>query len=189
VVSTTTTDAPNLNPTSILRLAEQGVEEHLQKPAGLSRAKASSIVALATAFEKGELTEDFFIAPTSTEADIRNALLPIKGIGPWTCDMFLMFYLEKGNVMPLGDLGVRKGIAKFFTLTGRGPKQSLCQVKDKDVMERTLAPFEPYQSLVAYYMWVVADTKDFYREEDKSGHTLEVDASQKEVKTKRKRKS
>lgn len=185
----TTTNAPNLNPGIVLHLAEQGVELHLQKPSGLSRAKAASIVALATAFESGELTEDFLIAPTSTEADIQNALLPIKGIGPWTCDMFLMFYLEKGNVMPLGDLGVRKGIAKFFNLTGRGPKQSLCPVKDKDVMERILAPFEPYQSLVAYYMWAVVDTKDIYREDNKNGVTLEVDTYQSQLKTKRKRKA
>lgn len=75
--------------------------------------------------------------------------------------MFLMFYLEKRSVLPLGDLGVRKGIAKFFKLKGRGHQGSLCDKKDRDVMEAVIAPYAPYQSLVTYYMWGVADTKDF----------------------------
>jgi len=160
----TSTDEAQLTPNAILALAEQGFESQLQKPAGLSRAKARAIVALAEAFDRGNLTESFLTASSSTEEEIRSKLLPIKGIGPWTCDMFLMFYLEKENVLPVGDLGVRKGIAKYFGLKGRGPKGSLCQVKDKEVMEDIMKPFRPYQSLVTYYMWKVADTKDFYRD-------------------------
>ena len=134
----------------------------MRKPAGLSRAKAQAIVALAQAFvaDDGDL-EDFLNSPNSTEEDIRSKLLPIKGIGPWTCDMFLMFYLEKGNVLPVGDFGVRKGIAKFFGLKGKGYKGSLCNIKDKEVMEQVMAPYKPYQSLISYYMWAVADTKTF----------------------------
>lgn len=157
-----------LTPEAILFLAEKGVEDNLRKPAGLSGAKARSVVALAQAFADGDVTEAFLTAPTSTEDEIRSKLLPIKGIGPWTCDMFLMFYLEKGNVLPVGDLGVRKGMAKFFGLRGKGYKGSLCNIKDKAVMEQVMAPYEPYQSLISYYMWAVADTKDFYRDTKES---------------------
>lgn len=162
-----------LTPEAILSLAELGVEEHLRKPAGLSGAKARSIVALAQAFADEDVTEAFLTSPTSTEEDIRSKLLPIKGIGPWSCDMFLMFYLEKGNVLPVGDFGVRKGIAKFFGLKGKGHKGSLCNIKDKHVMEQAMAPYQPYQSLICYYMWAVADTKDFYRDSSRSTTTTE----------------
>ena len=159
-------------------MAQKGLEEHLRKPAGLSRAKAQAIVALAQAFvaDDGDL-EDFLNSPNSTEEDIRSKLLPIKGIGPWTCDMFLMFYLEKGNVLPVGDFGVRKGIAKFFGLKGKGYKGSLCNIKDKEVMEQVMAPYKPYQSLISYYMWAVADTKDFYRDSNTTTTTSSSSSS------------
>jgi len=156
--------AQPLSPESITTLAKKGMEEHLRKPAGLSNAKARSIVALSDTFLSGELSETFLTNPTSTEDEIRTKLLSVKGIGPWTCDMFLMFYLEKPGVMSLGDLGVRKGIAEFFGLKGRGYKGSLCDKKDRDVMEAAVAPYAPYHSLMAYYMWAVADTKDMFRD-------------------------
>lgn len=154
----------DLTPCRILRLAKEDAETNLRKPAGLSRAKCNSIVALANSFDRGDLTEAFLSDTESSEAAIREALLPVKGIGPWTCDMFLMFYLEKGNILPLGDLGVRKGIAKYFGLVGKGKgyKGSLCQVKDKELIDGLAAPHSPFRSVFTYYMWIVADTKDFY---------------------------
>ncbi|KAG7359201.1 DNA-3-methyladenine glycosylase II [Nitzschia inconspicua] len=167
----------NLTPTTIVNLAEQGMEVHLQKPAGLSAAKARSIVALAKAFQKEtssdinkntvndnndipNLSDEFL----TTEPDfrVRETLLRVKGVGPWSCDMFMMFYLERPDILPVGDLGVRKGIAKLFQLRGNAKGGSLCPKKDRQLIETTLAPYRPYQSLVAYYMWRVADTKDVY---------------------------
>jgi 3-methyladenine DNA glycosylase/8-oxoguanine DNA glycosylase len=163
----------NLNPNTILELASKGFEEHLQKPAGLSKAKARSIMALAEAFQAGELrdmsiTDDHTSSlseaflTTAEDDKVRKALLSIKGIGPWSCDMFMMFYLERPNVLPVGDLGVRKGIAKLFQLRGKGKQSSLCPKKDAELIDKTLAVYKPYSSLVSYYMWKVADTRDVY---------------------------
>ena len=79
--------------------------------------------------------------------------------------MFLMFFLEQGDIFPVGDLGVRKGVARFFNLKGKGRGGSLCPKKDFIKLQTVLEPFRPYRSLVAYYMWKVADTKDFYKSE------------------------
>eukprot|EP00980_Cylindrotheca_fusiformis_P027200 scaffold19324_cov152-Cylindrotheca_fusiformis.AAC.15 len=147
-----------LNPDIILSLANQGVEEYLRKPVGLSKAKANCIVALAQAFHDGDLSEDFLYSASVPET--REALLKIKGIGPWSCDMFLMFVMEHADVFPIGDLGVRNGMTKFFRLKGTGKSGYLCQKKDLKKMEKAMAPFEPYRSLACYYMWRVADTKD-----------------------------
>jgi 3-methyladenine DNA glycosylase/8-oxoguanine DNA glycosylase len=183
----------DLTPSVILALSQRGLEHHLQKPAGLSGSKARSIVALAEAFsvqegedkeemeeEKedrarrggdlvpscggiGRLSDDFLTS--ADDKDVREALLAVKGIGPWSCDMFMMFYLERSNILPIGDLGVRKGIAKHFGVRGKAKGGALCPKADADIIYKTLQPYHPYQSLVAYYMWRVADTKDVYQEE------------------------
>jgi DNA-3-methyladenine glycosylase II len=149
-----------LTPATVLKLVDQGIEVSLQKPSGLSGAKARAIHALARSFQDEQLTEIFL--KSGSESAVREALLQIKGIGPWSCDMFLMFYLEQPNVFPVGDLGVRKGMAKYFDLRGKGKGGALCPKKDLEAMQQAMEPYQPFQSLVTYYMWKVADTKDFY---------------------------
>ena len=155
----------------------------LQKPAGLSRAKAHSIVHLAHAFQSGHLTEEFLTSTKSLGANdngasdndklVREALLQIKGVGPWSCDMFFMFYLEKPNILPLGDLGVRKGIAKYFAMAGKGG--TLCPKKDASRIHQRLNSYHPYQSLLTYYMWRAADTPEFYRGNNQQDNTSATD--------------
>lgn len=182
--SSSSTSGQNINNNSM--------EVRLQKPAGLSRAKTRSIVALAEAFDQGTLSNAFLTntttSATSDEA-IRQALLAVRGIGPWSADMFSMFYLERSNILPVGDLGVRKGLAKFFGLRGKGKNGSLCPIKDEEVIREKLAPYHPYHSLVSYYMWKVADTKDVYHaEKAKRGKKSKTEtSSSNKTKTKRAR--
>jgi 3-methyladenine DNA glycosylase/8-oxoguanine DNA glycosylase len=172
--SSTTTPQPSLVVDDVSRL---------QKPAGLSQSKATSIVHLAHAFQEGYLSDAFLTKAKMNDNNndddgdtgLRDALLQIKGIGPWSCDMFLMFYLERPNVLPLGDLGVRKGIGRFFAMKPLTKTPSnggmLCAKKDADRIHERLAPYNPYQSLLTYYMWKAADTKDFYND-DKNKATV-----------------
>jgi DNA-3-methyladenine glycosylase II len=53
---------------------------------------------------------------TMTNAQITEHLTQVKGIGNWTADMFLIFALNRQNVLPVGDLGIRKGFQKVFNL-------------------------------------------------------------------------
>ena len=93
--------------------------------------------------------------------ELREKLMAIKGIGPWSCDMYLLFQLKKPDVLPLGDLGVRAGAKRFFNVSGHGKNGALDQKKDAATLEALFAPFAPYRSLASYYMWRVADTKAF----------------------------
>ena len=174
----------NVTPTEILRLAQIGLETHLQKPAGLSRAKAHTIVALAKAFEEGSLNETFLTSMSTSEEQIRSALLKIKGIGPWSCDMFLIFYLERPDIFPIGDLGVRKGVAKLFTLRGNGRKGMLCPKKDFDLMEQVMQPYRPYRSLATYYMWKIADKKTMTNEEDENDKKTGISSEERKLEIK-----
>ena len=152
----------NLTPETILSLAfdNNGLVDNLQKPAGLSRAKANAILDLSYHFIRGTLSEEML--HSSPEQDVREALLQVRGLGPWSCDMFLMFTLERSNILPVGDLGVRKGLSKAFFMRGSAKGGSLCPKKDLNSIQATAEPFAPFQSLLSFFMWKAADTVDFY---------------------------
>ena len=141
-----------------------GLPEDLRTACGLSRAKARAVVATCRAFESGELSDEL-LATCEVDA-LRQKLCAIKGVGPWSCDMYLLFHLKKADVLPLGDLGVRAGAAKAFAVKGSGKNGALDAKKDAAKLEALFAPFAPYRSLAAFYCWRVVDTKAFTQDAD-----------------------
>ena len=103
---------------------------------------------LALRESRGEIP-DLRRMSTMPEDDIVNALIPIRGIGRWTVEMMLMFRLGRPDVLPIDDLGIRKGaqvIDKLDTmptpreLAGRGER------------------WGPYRSYASLYLWRIADS-------------------------------
>jgi DNA-3-methyladenine glycosylase II len=129
--------AGELTPQSILRLRP----ERMRK-LGLSRAKTEYIRDLARLTAKGEVVFETLLE-LEDEAVIEN-LTRVKGIGVWTAHMFLMFALQRPNVLPVGDLGVRSAIRKAYGL------EALPTVKE---IEELAAPWHPYCSVAAWYLW------------------------------------
>lgn len=82
--------------------------------------------------------------PTAPDDEVREKLVSIKGIGPWTVDMFLMFGLGRADVLPVGDYGVKVGIQKLFTLS---------ELPKPAEMERLAEPWKPYRSVASWYVW------------------------------------
>ena len=162
------------------------IDTQIRKPAGLSKAKIRSIIDLAKFYERGELSDDLLFyhpsSPTTSvtasldclqhkndtknmkETLIKSRLLKVNGIGPWTCDMFLMFHSHQSNILPIGDLGIRKGTTLFFGVKGKGKNGVLCDKKDLSTIKNLHRPFEPYQSISSYYMWKFVDTVDFQQD-------------------------
>lgn len=71
-------------------------------------------------------------------------LTSVKGIGVWTVHMFMMFSLHRPDVLPVGDLGVRKGVRDLYGLKNLpGPLQ----------MEQLCEKWRPYRSVGSWYMW------------------------------------
>ena len=83
------------------------------KEIGLSRQKISYIKNLSEFFIENNNLIDF---DKFTDEEISKKLLSIKGIGQWTVDMFMMFTMLKIDILPLGDLGIKKAIQKLFHL-------------------------------------------------------------------------
>lgn len=84
------------------------------------------------------------------EVTLREHLLQVKGIGPWTVDMFLIFALNKKDVLPVGDLGIMKGFQKVFKL------KKLPSVK---VMEKLAEPYRGERTHLSLYLWQSLDGK------------------------------
>ena len=106
---------------------------------GLSVRKASYLQDLATKFSDGTISETKLMDWSDDE--VCENLLVVKGIGPWTVDMFMIFYLNRLDVLPIGDLAFRRGAGKHLGTTS-----------ESKIIEKCLG-YAPYRSLVAKYFW------------------------------------
>jgi len=113
---------------------------------GLSRSKAEFLHCLASAYLEGTINPRRF-ARMSDDA-LRTSLTHVKGLGIWTVDMFLIFGLLREDVLPTGDLGIRKGMQRVFDLSDL-PKASR--------MTELAAPWQPYRSVACHYLWHAVD--------------------------------
>jgi len=123
------------------RLLAQEPEE-LRAAAGLSRAKVAYLRSLAEHVLSGEL-ELARMDALDDEAVIAE-LVAVKGLGVWTAHMFLMFHLGRPDVLPVGDLGVRRAIERAYELPG---------LPDPPAMEQIAAPWRPHRTLACRYLW------------------------------------
>jgi len=115
--------------------------EHL-RTAGLSNAKATTIVGLATAVLAGAV--DLASIGRRPDEVVIEELIVVKGIGRWTAEMFLMFTLHRHDVWPTGDLGVRMGYGLAV-----GASEPLTAMELTPLGER----FRPYRTVVAWWCW------------------------------------
>jgi DNA-3-methyladenine glycosylase II len=114
---------------------------------GLSAAKVASLRDLA-----GKVLDDTVILQPRRLArlgdeEIAARLSSVRGIGPWTADMFLMMQLRRLDVWPTGDLGVRRG----YGLAWRVPMPTARELQPLG------DPYRPYRSIVAWYCWRAAE--------------------------------
>jgi DNA-3-methyladenine glycosylase II len=112
------------------------------RAAGLSGAKTAAIKDLARHVVERRLVTGQL--PAATDAEVAAMLLPVRGIGPWSVDMFLMFALARPDVLPVGDLGIRKGMQRHFKLR---------KLPEADKMTKLAEPWRPYRSVASWYMW------------------------------------
>ncbi len=116
--------------------------EELRAAAGLSRAKVAYLRSLAEHVVAGELE-----LARLDELPDEEAIAELgagKGIGEWSAHMFLMFHLQRPDVLPVGDLGIRRAIERAYGLEG---------LPDAATIERIAEPWRPYRTLACRYLW------------------------------------
>ncbi|MGA2165969.1 MAG: DNA-3-methyladenine glycosylase 2 family protein, partial [Solirubrobacteraceae bacterium] len=77
-------------------------------------------------------------------------LVAVKGLGIWTAHMFLMFHLQRPDVLPVGDLGIRRAIERAYGLDA---------LPDAAEMERIAEPWRPHRTLACRYLWRSLDNE------------------------------
>jgi DNA-3-methyladenine glycosylase II len=109
---------------------------------GLSRAKVAYLRDLAAHVEDGELDLDS-IAELPDE-EVATQLTQVNGLGPWSVQMFLIFHLGRPDVLPAGDLGIRRAVQSEYGLD---------DLPDAAELERIAEPWRPHRSLASLYLW------------------------------------
>ncbi len=113
---------------------------------GLSKQKANYIKNIASAFYNDTIDENNL--SNLSDDDIIKILTSIKGVGPWTAEMFLIFTLKRPNVLPLTDLGIQKGFKNFFCMN---------EMPSIKFMENESRKWEPYKTIVSLYLWFAVE--------------------------------
>ena len=116
------------------------------RAAGLSRQKISYLRDLARRVHDGELELD--ILHELSDEEVAARITAVKGLGQWSADMFLIFHLRRPDVLPVGDLGIRRAVEKAYGLPALPEADHL----------RTLAePWRPQRTLACLYLWKTLD--------------------------------
>jgi DNA-3-methyladenine glycosylase II len=126
-----------LTPEAVLKMRPQKM-----RTLGLSKQKTLYIRELAKLTRDGGI--QFERLPEMEDAAIIETLTRVKGVGVWTVQMFLMFALQRPNVLPVGDLGVRAAMKKAY---------GLAELPKPQEMESIAARWHPYRSVASWYLW------------------------------------
>jgi 3-methyladenine DNA glycosylase/8-oxoguanine DNA glycosylase len=115
--------------------------------AGLSEAKAKAIKDLAAHAARGELPSIEALRAMQQE-EVIERLTVVRGIGRWTAEMLLMFRVGHPDVLPVDDLGIRKGFARI---------QRKRELPDAETITRRGERWRPYRSVASWYLWRAAE--------------------------------
>uniref|UniRef100_A0A0D9WJV5 HhH-GPD domain-containing protein n=1 Tax=Leersia perrieri TaxID=77586 RepID=A0A0D9WJV5_9ORYZ len=132
-----------VNPAAVLALSAADL-----RGIGVSARKAGYLHDLAGRFAAGELS-DLAVAAME-EADLLAELTKVKGVGEWTVHMFMIFSLHRPDVLPSGDLGVRKGVQELYGLPALPKPEEMAAICER---------WRPYRSVGAWYMWRLMESK------------------------------
>ncbi|MGO1002496.1 DNA-3-methyladenine glycosylase family protein [Lysobacter sp. CA196] len=114
---------------------------------GVSGNKLLALRDLSARESRGEIPDLRRMATMDNDAIIA-ALVPIRGIGRWTVEMMLMFRLGRPDILPIDDLGIRKGAQRVDKLDEMPPPKALAELGER---------WGPYRSYASLYLWRIAD--------------------------------
>jgi DNA-3-methyladenine glycosylase II len=78
------------------------------------------------------------------DEEVIRQITAVKGLGRWSADMFLMFHLGREDVLPVGDLGVRRAAERAYDLP---------EIPDAETLQDLARPWSPHRTLASFYLW------------------------------------
>ncbi|MED6134403.1 hypothetical protein PIB30_036740 [Stylosanthes scabra] len=133
----------SVGPDSVLSLSAQQL-----RGVGISGPKATYLHDLASKYRDGLLSDSSILE--MDDETLYKKLTMVKGIGPWSVHMFMIFTLHRPDVLPVGDLVVRRGVERLYGL------KSLPQPSQ---MEKLCEKWKPYRSVGSWYMYRLVEAK------------------------------
>ena len=124
-------------PEALLEIAPERLRE-----AGLSNRKVEYVRDLASHVVAGELELDRL--ESLSDEEVIEEITAVRGFGLWSAQMFLIFFLDRPDVLPSGDLGIRRAVQLAYELE---------QLPTPAEVERIGEPWHPHRSLAAIYLW------------------------------------
>jgi DNA-3-methyladenine glycosylase II len=112
------------------------------RAAGLSGRKVEYVRDLARHVAEGELDLDALATMSDEEAILK--ITAVRGFGRWSAEMFLIFQLGRPDVLPVGDLGIRRAVERAYGLDA---------LPDPDELEQIAEPWRPQRTLACLYLW------------------------------------
>lgn len=116
--------------------------DELRAAAGLSRAKVTFLRSLAEHVVDGSLELERL--DTLPDEQVAAELVAVKGLGPWTADLFLMFQLQRPDVLPVGDLGIRRAVMLRYGLEAMPSPAEVARIGE---------PWRPHRTLASLFLW------------------------------------
>ena len=155
-----------LTPEGILKITPEQM-----RSVGLSKQKSSYLLDMAERAHRGEL--DFSRLAEMTDNEVIEHLTQVKGVGVWTAHMFLMFTLQRPDVLPTGDFGIRMAMFRHYldrkraadkSKSKRGklatkPRKRKVVLPKPEQMEKIARLWAPYRSIACWYLWRSLDIK------------------------------
>ncbi len=127
-----------INPKNVLKCSDEEL-----RTVGLSKQKVNYLKNIAEFFIQKKINNSYFVNqdPTATKQEIMS----IKGIGPWTYEMFEIFYLLEPNVFPVKDIGLINAIQRHYIPGNR----KIIQTKIKQLSKK----WHPWRTVATWYLW------------------------------------
>ncbi len=119
-----------------------GFNDAQLRAAGLSGQKVACVRDLAKRVLAREL--DLSALPRMSDEEIVERVTAVRGLGRWTAEMFLMFHLGRSDVLPVGDLGIRRAVERAYQQPDLPSAQHLSRIAE---------PWRPYRTLACLYLW------------------------------------
>jgi len=123
-----------------------GLADHKLRSAGLSRQKVAYLKDLSARFLDKSIRPQKL--PYLSNEDVVSLLAQVYGIGPWTAEMFLIFSLNRLDVLPVGDLGFQAGVKKIYGLRSMPSAKKLRSLGNR---------WAPLQTVAVWYAWRTID--------------------------------
>ncbi|MEO8130437.1 MAG: DNA-3-methyladenine glycosylase [Bryobacteraceae bacterium] len=132
-----------LTPEAVLQLTHEQL-----RAVGLSTQKARYVYDLAERTNRMEI--DFPALQNLDDQQVIDLLTQVKGVGVWTVQMFLMFSLQRPNVLPTGDLGIRNAVKKAYRMR---------KMPTPADVEKRAKSWHPYCTIASWYLWRSLEAK------------------------------